>query len=1133
MLIDDRCVEDLLGLMSAMGPMLLDLTVFGTVPSSGSMNSGTSSSSSSSSGTSSSSSSSSSQGSQHKHTSSSSSSGRPGPNAHSQAAAALRAARVLHARRSARAQAVQHQSSPSLQQGSAPFPTDAVSIISGTMQLLLPICRLLDISCTEFGADRDKGETRFIAETLHAGGTLLSFLDTALTFMLCCVRHNPDTLQQNTPSSSGAASPSNSQDFVGESKEATQRGACHHLSMVCTRLFRSMLALPERRQLSLVSSLPQRFYERLCCIACEGLPRDDAALWEVSLLITSPSDLDVASNCTTLGDAVSTISLKHVRDSPAMAHVSRRVLPYAIAQRPTTPGQHHLHHALDRMLLQHPELAEHDDLLSPNLLRCCSYTSGISDTSYRVAYSAFPGERLGRSEVTSSSTSSTSSSSSIDGSSSGSTPTGLDRNYVPWVHDDSLEELVLLLAAWSKGSASGKTPALTLNDGVPIARMMAVLLSLQQPKLIPWDVRSEANKAALRATVMGAARVAATLSQQLLQCYKAGHASCACYLADEAQRREVARGRVPCLPCSALAEAMLAILLQVIRLDPPLPVSTQLVSNGGTAVPRPRPETVLAVWVQQPGALLAIEMGLRHMDSSETETSAFRAAVLCAPCLSSRIMPQVWDSGPHSSEAFLRGLSQMVSMHSLLRKLLGSDPDGENVSPAATSVRHLMHRMATHASAVSIAMDGTPRAAQTWGSCAESSESSCGDSSSSSSGSSDDGSSSAQQPLVYYRGGSLNDYVRLQLSAVRGWVLALKQTGAPGLAAAAAELYELGPGAGADATIPSRMRVTLDACGLDQWRDGGAESCAGVGALPLGVSRSQRVGGGGAEDAALWRLQAGALLQRGVPEGCVGGGGAPGDLNLGQVLAEINREMKFCKFQIKTMKSPAVDEASKLATKFSQAERDFFRSVMEAIATREPPAGSTVAAVSAIELLNLDVQAAQAPAAPGEPSQPSQSQATQRAKRLTAQERSLALRRLLQQGWLALATDRSGSYCMGVSARVQGSGGRRLFWVSNQPGSYCRGVRTMMELGDTLMDIDSVPDAVKAAWQQGQQQQQQQAGTADSTTVPGDRGSGKPYAPLPPPAGESLAGQVVASSSRGHVLMQAHMTLRNRNHVRV
>ncbi|MEW5317285.1 MAG: hypothetical protein WDW38_008596 [Sanguina aurantia] len=986
------------------------------------------------------------------------------------------------------------------------------------MQLLLPICRLLDISCAEFGADRDMGETRFIAETLHAGGTLLSFLDTALTFMLCCVRHNSDTLQQNTPSSSGAASPSNSQDFVGESKEATQRGACHHLSMVCTRLFRSMLALPEKRQLSLVSSLPQRFYERLCCIACEGLPRDDAALWEVSLLITSPSDLDVASNCTTLGDAVSTISLKHVRDSPAMAHVSRRVLPYAIAQRPTTPGQHHLHHALDRMLLQHPELAEHDDLLSPNLLRCCSYTSGISDTSYRVAYSAFPGERLGRSEVTSSSTtSSTSSSSSIDGSSSGSTPTGLDRNYVPWVHDDSLEELVLLLAAWSKGSASGKTPALTLNDGVPIARMMAVLLSLQQPKLIPWDVRSEANKAALRATVMGAARVAATLSQQLLQCYKAGHASCACYLADEAQRREVARGRVPCLPCSALAEGMLAILLQVIRLDPPLPVPTQfVVSNGGTAVPRRRPETVLAVWVQQPGALLAIEMGLRHMDSSETETSAFRAAVLCAPCLSSRIMPQVWDSGPQSSESFLKGLSQMISMHSLLWKLLGSDPDGENVSPAATSVMHLMQRMAIYASSVSNAIDGKSHAAtaQITGSRAERSESSSSggssdsssrssssfnDDSSSSSSSSDDDSTSTKQLLVY-RGGSLNDYVRLQLSAVRGWVLALKQTGAPGLAAAAAELYELCPGAGGDATIPSRMRVTLDACGLDQWRDGGAESYAGVGALV------------GLDD-----------------DGC---DAVAADFNLSQVLAEINREMKFCKFQIKTLKSPvdskryvgfinlAVDEASKFATKFSQAERDFFRSVMETIATREPPAGSTVAAVSEIELLNLDVQAAQAPATPGDPSQASQSQATQKGKRLTAQERSLALRRFLQQGWLALATNRSGSYCIGrVTDR-------------SRPSSALQ-VRTMMELGDTLMDIDSVPDAVKAAWQQGQQQQQQQAGTADSTTVPGDRGSGKPYAPLPPPAGESLAGQVVASSSRGHVLMQAHMTLRNRNHVRV
>lgn len=263
--------------------------------------------------------------------------------------------------------------------------------------------------------------------------------------------------------------------------------------------------------------------------------------------------------------------------------------------------------------------------------------------------------------------------------------------------------------------------------------------------------------------------------------------------------------------------------------------------TGGTAVPRRRPETVLAVWVQQPGALLAIEMGLRHMDSSEAETSAFRAAVLCAPCLSSRIMPQVWDSGPQSSESFLKGLSQMISMHSLLWKLLGSDPDGENVSPAATIVMHLMQRMAIYASSVSNAIDGKSHAAtaQITGSRAERSESSSSGGSSDSSSrssisfnddssSSDDDSTSIKQLLVY-RGGSLSDYVRSQLLAVRGWVLTLKQTRAPCLAAAAAELYELCPGG--DATIPSRMHVTLDACGLGQWRDGGAKSYAGVGAL--------------------------------------------------------------------------------------------------------------------------------------------------------------------------------------------------------------------------------------------------------------------------------------------------------------
>mmetsp|Transcript_7413 Transcript_7413/g.19785 ORF Transcript_7413/g.19785 Transcript_7413/m.19785 type:complete len:223 (-) Transcript_7413:468-1136(-) len=172
-----------------------------------------------------------------------------------------------------------------------------------------------------------------------------------------------------------------------------------------------------------------------------------------------------------------------------------------------------------------------------------------------------------------------------------------------------------------------------------------------------------------------------------------------------------------------------------------------------------------------------------------------------------------------------------------------------------------------------------------------------------------------------------------------------------------------------------------------------------------------------------------------------------------QTLKDLNDQMGFAKFKIKTVKNPVdnkkyvgfvntnVDEPSKLGSRYSLAQRDLFKQAMECISQSSCTDGSNGApCASQIELLNLGSRSAnwQTTIANSSQAGPSTQAAAASNKPLSKVQIEETLRQLISDGWLAGAP--------------------------SKPGYLCLGVRTFLELNAYLMALQ-LPEETRAAWE--------------------------------------------------------------------
>ncbi|GBF91049.1 hypothetical protein Rsub_03905 [Raphidocelis subcapitata] len=181
--------------------------------------------------------------------------------------------------------------------------------------------------------------------------------------------------------------------------------------------------------------------------------------------------------------------------------------------------------------------------------------------------------------------------------------------------------------------------------------------------------------------------------------------------------------------------------------------------------------------------------------------------------------------------------------------------------------------------------------------------------------------------------------------------------------------------------------------------------------------------------------------------------GSDSDSLFRRLLSDQNREMAPLNLQVRTLKYPVdeqryvgfvnthADAPSKLGTRYTVQEREFFRMVMETIALDEA-ARDGVGSASSIHLLNMEVRpptaTQQQDADAAGVSQAPAAAAAAAAVRMTKTAKEAALGKLVADGWLK---------------------------HSRGSGAYCLGVRTFLELGATLLDLPDLPDDTRAAWQ--------------------------------------------------------------------
>ncbi|KAL6764464.1 Non-structural maintenance of chromosomes element 1 [Haematococcus lacustris] len=182
-----------------------------------------------------------------------------------------------------------------------------------------------------------------------------------------------------------------------------------------------------------------------------------------------------------------------------------------------------------------------------------------------------------------------------------------------------------------------------------------------------------------------------------------------------------------------------------------------------------------------------------------------------------------------------------------------------------------------------------------------------------------------------------------------------------------------------------------------------------------------------------------------------------------QLLVEVNNSLAFAHLQVRTVLNPVdriryvglinktADELSKVATQYKIEERNYFKHVVEHIATSSNYVADQPSApcASERELHNMDLSAAALATQPGSPhaAGPSGSQnpcsptaaTTTRLNRFSKADRVETLKRLIADNWLAPAV--------------------------NQPHHVCLGARTFLELSEFLLSLE-LSQETRNAWQQ-------------------------------------------------------------------
>lgn len=458
--------------------------------------------------------------------SSNSSSSRRGSGDHSKTAAASRAVRVLQRRRLA-----QKAAGGALRD---PFPVSLLFMLASVMQVVSTLLRFL---ASEGKSNGNTKRTVIMAETLVKEGKLFDCLSSISSFLLRCVRTR-QLSSQHRPAADGYP------PF-----EDVLLAACQNVCFACTQVFTAMYLSRRPHEKNEQESVPARFVDTLCCLACEGLPADDEAAWEVAHMFQDDGVYNLTNN-TPCG----------LLCCSAMQQLVHRIIPSAVKRGKDAQSE------LELLLCCHPEL-EHDYLLSVHIRTTFLWSCQESRSSLlgAVTCSAPGTEESADSETA-------------------------EAYFIPRVGHHSLQQILALLCGGSGSARSGIGTALCASkSSIYTARIASVLLSLNHSDLDRSARAAMASAATLAVAapreeirntpvwnlpdllihhLVTAGRHSVALTIRLLQGIQQGHTGCVCdfshedhYMIREYQRPGVSEN---CLPCYALAETITALLLQML-----------------------------------------------------------------------------------------------------------------------------------------------------------------------------------------------------------------------------------------------------------------------------------------------------------------------------------------------------------------------------------------------------------------------------------------------------------------------------------------------------------------------------------------------------------------------------------------
>lgn len=418
---------------------------------------------------------------------------------HNKAAAASKAARVLQERRNAE----------SAKRG--PYPADLLYLVASALQVM----------DTLFGSQC--GSASLSGAQLLGSLTLFKTLHTISTFLLRCVRNQALLLLVKDPSS----------HIDAQVQLATNQLVCY----ASVNVFRAVTAISSCSPhiAPITSSIPDRFFDMLGCLACEGLPADDEAGWALANM-----------SWDSLLDKLADRHVSSLLYCPSMQLLSRRVAPHAI-RHCAEIIEPRIEYVRGVIAAHHSDIA-FNPLLSENF-KCINIRRNLEPISITAGINPTAALQRAQSDDT------------------------CDAYYVPRASDECLQRCMALLPPRKSRFftlADGQTRSAT-EGSVHLARLAAVLLSLHRPaasNTAEGRVSCVLEHSVLQHTLLAAARFSSALAIQMLSSVKTGHDHCLCgpLFCSESGSDNEEGAEARCVVCSEHTEGNMALLLQIIHL---------------------------------------------------------------------------------------------------------------------------------------------------------------------------------------------------------------------------------------------------------------------------------------------------------------------------------------------------------------------------------------------------------------------------------------------------------------------------------------------------------------------------------------------------------------------------------------